>query len=146
MELIKSWGDLKKYGISFLTGESCAYGLRGLFDLNEEGKALIEGYFGGTVTVRPGSNWNSEVNGKPAVGSVLLDFHLLTPLAVYILFHVENVYAVCYPEGGGVYGVDKENFETAKDLFLGKIRVNPNYQRQGTLDGRNVHQFTQRVC
>ena len=76
---------LRQFGMNLLTGEAenIWYLGRYLFDLNEHGKALIERFLGGTVEVRLGSNWNSQVNGEPAVGSVMLVQEVIPKLAVF---------------------------------------------------------------
>jgi len=59
MKAIRSWHDLREFGIWFLTGESCGYGGRLLCDLTEHGAEFFKNYFGGNVEFKKNSNWNS---------------------------------------------------------------------------------------
>ena len=43
---IHNWQELDRYGINALTGESCAYSMRMLCDLNERGVKTMGAYFG----------------------------------------------------------------------------------------------------
>jgi hypothetical protein len=68
-------------GLNPLTGEADGTNLgRLLCDVNEEGKRLVEEWFGGTVEVRPNSNWNNKVDGQDSVGSVMLTRSALNEL------------------------------------------------------------------
>jgi hypothetical protein len=41
-----NWRELQKYGIFMLTGESCAYSMRVLCDVNEKGWRILRNYLG----------------------------------------------------------------------------------------------------
>lgn len=81
---IDSWGDLRQLGINCLTGESCAYGLRVLCDLDEQGAAMLREYLGVAMLAH---NWNSTVGDKPAVASVMLHRESLQQVGEFVLMH-----------------------------------------------------------
>lgn len=82
---IGSWRDLEAYGIDALTGEACAYAMRMLCDVTARGKELLESFLGGTVTIRPETNWNGGSKDDPHVGSILLPRGILGELAPFLL-------------------------------------------------------------
>jgi hypothetical protein len=142
--MIHSWKDFEKYGINPLTGEACAYGLRLLCDINEDGKKLLEGFLG-LIELKPPANMNSKVNGEPAIGSLVLPRAIFPDLALYCLFHVEGYYGA-YKLDGGYQGFTEEAFEKVRKVFEGRIHnwgYNPDPKI--TRNGRNVHQMTGRV-
>jgi hypothetical protein len=86
--VISNWKDLEPFGINCLTGERCGYGLRVLCDLNDYGSILLAMFFGTTpelFTLSLNSAWNSQVNGKPAIWSILLPKSILQDLAAFAL-------------------------------------------------------------
>ena len=97
MQAIKCWRDLEEYGIDALTGESCGYAMRLLCDVTASGKAILESFFGGNVTIEPGSNWNSGSANDPHVGSILLPRSILVDLGAFCLLHrvPEDSMVVC---------------------------------------------------
>jgi hypothetical protein len=85
MIAIEKWEHLEHFGIKALTGEACTYMMRLLCDVNEEGRLGILDYLslpGDTVLAGP---WNSLVNGKPGVGSIMLHRDCLSALAEFLL-------------------------------------------------------------
>jgi hypothetical protein len=81
---IDGFGGLRKYGIDYLTGESCAYGYRGLCDLEPRGIALIAECFGINMDLFEASlpdAWNSR-----GVKSIMLAPQLIVPLAMFACF------------------------------------------------------------
>lgn len=80
---VSTW--LNQFGINALTGESCAFNRRMLCDVNAEGAELIRDYLGLPYDCQFQKNWNSTVDGKPAIGSVMLDYATLKPLAIYAM-------------------------------------------------------------
>lgn len=74
---LEGWRDLEQFGIRILTGEACAYGMRVLCDLTEEGLRHVENFFS---VLCPNENWNSS-----AVKSVLLPRSLFIDLAAFVL-------------------------------------------------------------
>ena len=140
------WNDLKQYGISPLTGESCAYSMRLLCDLNEDGKYLLERFFGGTMEFRKGTNWNSQVNGKPAKYSVLLPYGILDDLRRFILFSLENkTYAYWYEGTGTMIGSDDDLPLEALDSSANRYVNYAKTSGQPSVADRNIHAISGRT-
>lgn len=150
---LDNWDSLRQYGINALTGEADAYCMRLLCDVSAAGKKLIEDFFGNTVTVREGSNWNSSVGNDPAVGSILLPYDLRTELGAFIGLHVVMAAAVVvYKETGNVtFLMTREDIERFREIMSdaqGNIfgcYIKINMAGPGSVRGRNVHQFSGRV-
>lgn len=147
------WDSLRKYGINPLTGEACGYGLRILCDLTDRGADIVAGYFG--MLYQTGQtfpmNWNSEVNGSPAVASVMLPREILQPLMIYIAFHVEEADVVIVTPSGELLAMhhaeDDEDFKRymeSADLLQYRILRNP-VNRAASYRGRNMHAMSGRV-
>lgn len=77
-----SVSTLERLGINLLTGEACAFSQRILCDLNASGVDLVCEWLGMRDIGLVG-NWNSTVNDEPAIKSIMLDRHMLTPLLVF---------------------------------------------------------------
>jgi len=88
MITIRDWNDLQHFGINFLTGEACAVGKRLLCDVNNQGRKLLCSIFGLPSNTTLAENWNSQVNGDDAIGSIFLPPHLFTFIAAMILLLV----------------------------------------------------------
>ena len=146
---ISNWKDLEAYGIGLLTGESCAYGLRGLFDLTPTGAEIIASFFG---LPESGSEnfaepWNNYVGGKNSVASVMLPYSLFQELALYVLLYHERFAVAVFSESAG-QALGFRTLKAYKDLkeFLNTDhRVVLNHEGPHAEDGRNVHQATGRV-
>jgi hypothetical protein len=82
MKHYKTWNDLREHGIDYLTGESCAYGYRGLCDLTRRGIQLVAATMGITDVTRFTESLPEAWNSK-GVRSIMLAHQLLTPLAVF---------------------------------------------------------------
>lgn len=142
MKTIHSFRNLEEYGINPLTGESCRYSQRLLCDVNEDGKRLLEEFLAVSLT---SPNWNSTVNGKPAVASVMLPYDMLQSIATFVLCHVEKCFKIIYHTGGAVCGVSREEFEKYSDLWKDfPMRTNFAYSDQDARGSRNVHQMSGR--
>ena len=147
--IISDWNDLKKYGIQYLTGESCVYGLRILCDVNDYGKRLIEGYFGVHGLNMP-YKMNPTVNGEDSVGCLTLPREIFVPLAKYCLFHEEGCYAVHISGDNSLTGLTEdqcrqylEGYEEQRKNIYFNFGYNPDPSI--SRNGRNIHQFTGRV-
>jgi|OpeIllAssembly_1097287.scaffolds.fasta_scaffold01305_2 hypothetical protein len=153
MKNLYSWDSLREYGINPLTGESCAYGMRLLCDLTERGAGIIAGYFG--LAYRPVNelfrgNWNSNVNGVPAVASVMLPRTMITDLLLYIAFHVEGSTTVIETPGGSLVVLNPDDeFYGAYNAIVSEdegYRVHRNPASKAvSRDGRNIHAMSGRV-
>jgi hypothetical protein len=139
---------MRQFGINILTGERCAYGMRLLCDVNEDGAALMKEYLGVTG-FQP--NWNSTVDDKPAVGSVMLDRDSLPRLAQFAMFRAGalavfvdcgSITPITEPDRLEAYVqlVQCERFESA--TLIRNPALNSNQPHVGS---RNVHAFSGRV-
>lgn len=142
---IHSWKDLEVFGISALTGEACAYSQRLLCDVNEEGKALLEEFWG-TPDLTLAKPWNSSVDGKPSVGSVMLARDGMLSIARFALFRDS---ALAYYEGAdkasivGIYTQERLEQYAANNFPL--VRNYALLSQQPHAGSRNVHAMTGRV-
>jgi len=143
---------LKEAGIRQLTSEACAVSMRMLCDVTQEGKELLENYFSANLTL------NDSMNGRGAVGSILLDHEMFTRLFLYKLLlehpivtkvtlsddYYENDAYICFDSFPERDGFAKEH----RFMFEGPNRT---YYRPGASQPhdssilRNVHAFTGRV-
>jgi hypothetical protein len=69
---------LEEHGIRYLTGKACAMGIRGLYDLTEQGSDILSNFLGGCTPTFP--NWNSG-----AVKSAFIAYATIRPLVAFIL-------------------------------------------------------------
>src|SRR5947209_18489014 len=99
MKTIRVWDDFKPYGLDLLTGESCAYMLRGLFDVTVAGRKLINEFF--CTDMKLPENWNGG-----AFGSIMLPYEILRPLALFTLLNVDKCPVVYQMPGGVMQGVE----------------------------------------
>ena len=72
----------KTIGLNFLTGEACAYGMRWLCDLNEEGVKNVTAFFKAAPTQ---DNWNTWVNDLPAVKSIMIGYETVVDLWIHTM-------------------------------------------------------------
>lgn len=143
---------LEEYGVNYLTGEACAYSLRVLCDVSKRGADLLRSFWGlpDGSTFYP--NWNSKVNGEPAIGSVMFPRNGFPELIRFALIHVDGFdYALTLPSGEMI-GLNEEDEECADYLKMaraGKWDVYTNWsKRQGgpRVGDRNVHAFSGRAA
>lgn len=147
-----SWTDFKEFGINYLTGESCAYGMRALCDVSNKGRETLCSFLGLPYDTAFAENWNSMVGDDPAIGSMLIPRGLFKELARYIAFHVLNHAYVLEQADGSVHSYPEGymeahglTIEKARDLLAGSWYTNPAVGRSGTVGGRNVHAMSGRV-
>lgn len=139
--------DLETYGIQYLTSESCAYSLRMLFDLNQDGIDLITEFFGGNIRFTEKSNWNPRVNGTEALASILLMRSTVRDLMVFLLARQFDYVAEC---NDGFVGMDEHDYDKYYKNVLDKtdgfcIIKHPPFNPGGVKNGRNVHAMTGRT-
>lgn len=141
---------LEDHGIDLLTGEADGTGLRGLYDLNDQGQEILGEFLGGATFNQSG--WNNH-NGK----SAMLSYAITKPLAIYILFRegATTVIDIDY-HGQGFYShhlraygfVSQSDFDQEREkinrVYPEGVRI---YWKSGTArDGlRNRHEFSGRV-
>lgn len=148
---LHNWSDLQQLGINALTGEACKFGMRLLCDVNEDGAAIMLDYLGVTML---SPNWNTRVNGKPSVGSVMLHRESFMQIAEFAMLRMPGLKAIVYKGGAGVTGLFTahmagqyveliQNWPSTTDKWtLRRIgKPDPNVSE----GSRNIHQATGRV-
>ena len=130
---VRSWSDLRQFGIDCLTGEACAYSMRLLCDVDARGEKLLAQFFG-NVTLNA-DHWNSGSEEYPATKSVMLPREIFVPLAAFCLLQTGK--AVVCEIDGVVFETDVRPHESHN----ARVYMRPT---QPSREGRNVHQFTGR--
>lgn len=144
MKHLRTKEDLRPYGLAYLTGEACAFGIRDPYDVYRNGAEILAATFGVTATEfrstlnRP-YNSGDRVDGQQPIGSCLLPREYLSTVAVIALYlaGAEQLFVVtpdqdqegnrsvphsrCYGECG-VYGRDKEDTDDAVAAWKGQLR------------------------
>jgi hypothetical protein len=151
---------MRFFGFEHLTGESCAYSMRILYDLSERGKKHIENFLGGTVEVKKGTNWNGhmiderdypesrESKVEPTIASVLLPcsnefkFSLLLFCALQ-----EGYYTLCFPKDKMlIISRDEAQIKETKEYYdEHQIVFGECELKEPSSKNRNVHQMTGRT-
>lgn len=152
MKHIQNLNDLEQYGISLLTGEADRYCIgRILCDLNEDGVALVADYFGLMRTSFP-LNWNSQVNGQPAVASIMLSHTMLWELARFALLNVDQ-FDVVIQRGDVMLGMNQGDRYNAAYMKMAEVnsdaKIYRNMAKRSTSPGsgsRNQHMMSGRVA
>lgn len=153
MKAIRSWDDLRCYGIIALTGEACMLGQRILCDLTKEGMAKIRRWFGlpdmdyhlqralehaAVDSQIPesrverikhdvhqfDSSMNSGDSGNPDVASMMIFRTLFADLAAMCLLE-DGAQQVVVMENGTVYGIFAEDLPQLQEEGdkLGKLKL-----------------------
>lgn len=153
---INSWSDLQQYGINCLTGEACAYSIRLLCDLNDDGVQTIRDFFGMQIVLNPAvqfaANWNSSVVGKPAIASIMLPRSIFPDLVRFLLFNLHKCDYVVEKAGGNGYvgytDADLAEYGKTADeaalMYQGAMWRNPK-NPSASQGSRNVHQMSGRT-
>ena len=92
--------DLKDFGINYLTGESCAISLRGLYDLTFKGVKYVETFFTIKLAEDSPSNWNPYVGKRLATKSIRLSNGQARDLLIGILAIKNDVVVDIVPKDG----------------------------------------------
>lgn len=154
-----SFSDLPaKFGINPLTGEACAYGMRVLCDLNDDGVALVCAYLGMEEGASLAKSWNSTVGGRPALKSIMIEREMFPALVRFALFR-EGFQYVLQSEGStdatGFSDRDLEHYPALSMYLDGHSSMlkhngghallyrNPR-NPAASIGDRNVHQFSGR--
>lgn len=112
---IKTYNDLRKYGIDYLTGESCAYGYRGLCDLELRGIKLIANCLGIDPELFQASlpdAWNSK-----GVKSIMLSAQMVVPIGVFACLQA-NCSKVYIMYDDTVVGIESTDTPEAVKMWL----------------------------
>jgi hypothetical protein len=156
MKTLSRLSGLEQYGLEYMTAEACALSQRLLFDMNDDGATLMCEYFGlpcieaGSQTwrARPpfASNWNTRVNGKPAVASILLPKNpeFYRELFKFLLFREGYELVAIYD--GYVTGLSEAERDDQLPGEYESIAIyhNPRIPGQPSVGTRNVHAMSVR--
>src|SRR5690606_31043429 len=104
---------LEAYGIVLLTGESDAHMYRILCDITARGKRIIERTLG--IEIKPAENWNGGSKSDPHVGSFLLPYEFVAPLAVFCLLSDPSVNEVWLLKNGQALGFGAEDTDLRQE-------------------------------
>ena len=140
MQTVRSWSDLEKFGIVFLTGESCSLMYRILFDLTANGKAIVERCLSVAITSEP---WNSGSASDPHVASIMLPREMFTPLAVFAL--LESGCREVLLCDRAVIGIEASDSEHEAALIRQSHNASRSFAYHGAFKDRNQHQMSGRV-
>ena len=145
MKSIRCFNDLAAYGIDPLTGEACGLSYRILCDLTENGRTILAKAFGIPKLTLPEA-WNRGTTADPHVGSVMLPFEMLVPLAVFA-FLESGCREVWIVRDGGVIGIeagDDAEMIDANRRMVGE-RLLRSLAYRGTAGDRNMHVMSGRI-
>lgn len=146
------FGDMKKYGFHFVTGEACGISMRGLYGFSEEAWSLVLQFFG-LHDPKP----NRFVTNYHSTMMLPRDFAPL--ILVYLVICMEEVNEVFFvPEQGTtnervnmtIYVPDgdpekDEKYQRMIGFYRDQVSITGRFfRREGTaVDGfRNRHEFT----
>jgi hypothetical protein len=145
VKTVACWDALREFGIDALTGEACGLGYRLLCDVTRKGKQVLEKCFGIPNLTLP-SSWNPGTKEDPHVGSIMLAFRMLTPVAVFAL--LEGGCTEVFLSGDGtVYGMEPsdDRERCLKNLEVTHKEGLRRSAYRGTAGDRNVHVMSGRV-
>lgn len=142
-----NYEHLKDMGINPLTGEACAFGMRILCDLNEDGVQLLNEYYGliGNGNVWP-PRMNSMVGDKPSVASCMISRDMFNNLYKFALFLEGWEKIIHY--GDSWLGVTAEHYEQHKDHYAVDaydVFTNWKSKSQPSVGSRNIHAMSGRA-
>lgn len=135
--------DLVQFGINGLTGEACAYSLRILSDVNEQGKQLLAEFYG-MPNIQLADGMNSQVNGEPTVGSFMLARDSFGDLACFAVLR-DGALGYREQSDGSILAIyEQELLNQYLNNGYDVVR-NPVFtSNQPRVGSRNVHAFTGR--
>lgn len=149
MKTMRDARDLERYGINPLTGEACRVGRRILTDLSARGICVVGDLLGIDHRQFP-ENWNSKVNGEPAVASFMLPYSMIRDLMVWCLIQ-DGCTAIIETDEDYIYGREESDDPQQWDELVAHCRKYRRHVRTITLkDGpslgtRMVHAMSGRA-
>ncbi len=111
--------QLSKFGIEFLTGESCAIGMRGLYDLTKQGETIVKEFLGLNAETKLANNWNSGSSSDPHVSSVMLTHSMALWLGAYCLLTRRKPCAVILSHGNQLWWMGQEDLD--EEIFYKRL-------------------------
>lgn len=154
-----TFSKLPEIGINPLTGEACAFSMRILCDLSQEGADLMRDYLGLSASADVfNPNWNSFVGDKPAVASIMVERDMFSKIMIFALFRegykyvmasqAYDSYTAYSDDDLASNGALKAAHEGVRDGKAEHVRLYVNPKATSTapsVGSRNVHQFTGRT-
>ena len=142
MKSITGIQDLKPYGLDALTGEACSHGFRILTDVTAKGKSIIERTM--DVKLELHDPWNTGTKDEPHIGSCMLPFEFVPPIAIFALLNDTSIVEVWLMKSGTVLGFGVEDVDQKDETrrFYEKELRKVFYSRPSD---RCLHQFTGRT-
>lgn len=146
---ISDWNELQRFGINVLTGESCAYSMRLLCDVSQDGADLLCDFFGLPIDTAFQKNWNSTVGDKPAIGSIMLSRGVFDDLCRFILFSKAGAEEAIRTPAGSWTGYSDINDNMARSIA--QVSGQEGWGRYRNFNckaasSRNAHAFTGRTA
>ena len=139
---------LKEHGFCMLTGEACGYSMRILFDIDDNAKRILSGYFGSAVEFNNGA-WNGRDGAK---NSVMLPRDMIESLAIYILLsECEYTHViVCSTESAKDAGIHPfvrayHNYDDYSEDISQLRKFGYDWRLYSGETARNRHAFSGRV-
>lgn len=149
---VDCWQSLEQFGIRYLTGEACAYSMRGLCDVTEQGRDILLDYLGLPPHTPLSPSWNPRIAQELTVASFMLHPSQLLPLAEFIMYR-KGALAVMIRNKATLVGLFTEAKVATYEEFvrenseMAKIwEVRRRYSVGPSVGSRNVHQFSGRVA
>jgi hypothetical protein len=150
---INNWDHLEHFGIRALTGEACSYMMRILCDVNEDGRLGILDYLSLPVDTVLTGPWNSQVNGNPSVGCIMLHRDCLSALAEFMLRRAGAKALVRSQSSGSIVGLFTDERVTQYEKLVSdwpEVTRSWQIQRisrspQPCIGSRNIHSATGRA-
>ena len=147
MKTITCFNDLMPFGIDALTGEACGLSYRILCDVTEHGRKILAKALGIPALTLP-EPWNRGGATDPHIGSVMLSFEMLTPLAVFALLE-SGCREVWLVRDGSVIGIEPDDslemIEANRQLVGDRLSRTLGYRGTAEAGDRNVHMMSGRV-
>jgi hypothetical protein len=149
---VDSWRDMAQFGINALTGEACAYSVRLLCDVNDDGRMLLLDYFGLPLMMAGSPAWNSQVNGQPAVASFMLHRESLLQVAEFAMLRMHPK-AIVYKARSAIMGICTDDMLEEYRKLVESWPAGPDRWTMRTIGksaqphvgSRNTHAFTGRT-
>jgi len=128
---VSDWaGYLKSKGLQFLTGEACNVGLRQLWEVTEEGHAILEAFFSVGINLSPPMN--------RGYGTILLNRNIVCPSIVTFALLQEYPVVLYVPtQKFETYSTNKnwKAFSSAENFAAHRLAFPKTYGVDGTLLG-----------
>lgn len=146
MKTISCWDDLRPFGLVPLTGEACGLGYRLLCDVTTSGKHILEKCFG-LQTLGLTENWNRGSSDHPHIGSILLPYDCLVPVAVFALLEHGCTEVWLYRDQRlrGIEPTDPADQVVLWRQSAAADQLVRTFAYRGTAGDRNVHCMSGRI-